>query len=376
MRSAQDQTNRIYLDYAASAPLKKQALEAMQAALAETGNASSVHSYGRAQRQRVENARGIIAARLGIKPAQIIFTASATEANNMVLKGVQPASVAVSSIEHASVVESTPQAQRIKVTKDGIMDLNDLEQFLKAAPKPVLVSLMYVNNETGVIQPVLEAAKLAKAHDATLHCDAVQAFGKISFTFSSLGADAISLSAHKIGGPQGVGALIVRETLALQPFMQGGSQEMRHRAGTENTAAIAGFGAAVETLGEDLARQGEWQGWRDVLEEKIQSEAPAALVFGKNTPRVATITSLSMPKVTAEIQLIAFDLAGIAVSSGSACSSGKVQASHVLKAMDVSTEAAGSAIRVSFGAGTTRETLEKFAEIWIELYQRKQRKAA
>ena len=368
-------SNRIYLDHAASAPLKKAAAEAMQAALAETGNASSVHSFGQAQRRRVEDARGKLAARLGVKTSQVIFTASATEANNMALKGVAAAAIAVSSIEHSSVLESTPQAQRIKVTQDGVIDLNALEDFLKAAAKPALVSLMCVNNETGVIQPVLEAAKLAKTYGALLHCDAVQGLGKIPITLAGLGADTLSLSAHKIGGPQGAGALIVRDGLTLQPFMQGGGQEMRRRAGTENVAAIAGFGAALDTLDADLAQQAEWQKWRAAFEEKIQSAAPAAILFGKNAPRVATITSLSMPGVTSEIQLMGFDLAGIAVSSGSACSSGKGQASHVLQAMGMEKETASSAIRISFGAGSTRENLEKCVEIWVELYQRKQHKA-
>jgi cysteine desulfurase len=360
-----------YLDYCASAPLKPAAKAAMSAALEEHGNASSIHGFGRRQRALVEKARGALADVLAVKPAQVVFTAGATEANVTALHGVGAGSRIVSAIEHPSILQTAPDAAQIRVGTDGVIDLNHLEELLKAAAKPALVSLIYVNNETGVVQPVREAAALARAHGALLHVDAVQALGRVGFTLAGTGADMLSLSAHKIGGPQGAGALVLRENLPLKPLLTGGGQEMRRRAGTENVAALAGFGAALESIGDDLARQSEWAGWRDAFETMITAEAPEAVFFGQKAPRAGNISCLAMPGVKNDIQLMAFDLAGVAVSSGSACSSGKVTPSHVLKAMGADEKTASSAIRASFGSQTHKDELPRLAGIWLELWRKK-----
>jgi cysteine desulfurase len=278
--------------------------------------------------------------------------------------------VAVSAIEHPSVLESAPHAIRLRVDANGIIDFNVLEDVLKANPKPALISLMLVNNETGVINPVQEVAVLAKKHGALVHCDAVQALGRIPVNFAELGVDYLSLSAHKIGGPQGVGAIIMREKAPFIPLLVGGGQEMRRRAGTENVAGAVGFAVATNTLAEDLIRVSEWTAWRDAFETAIMVRAPEVVIFSKNAPRAGNISCLAMPQVKNETQLMAFDLAGFAVSSGSACSSGKVQASHVLKAMGVDDAVATSAIRVSFGWGSAKEDLTGFAKVWLDFYER------
>lgn len=361
----------IYLDYAASAPIKPVVLKAMTDVLAGEGNASSVHSFGRERRARVEEARRMIADIIQVKTAEIIFTGGATEANNMALQAVGKRPTIISSIEHSSIIQTAKDAIVVRVKPDGLLDINHLQDCLKDAPEGALVSIMLVNNETGVVQPVAEAAKLAKAKGAIVHCDAVQALGRVPFTRESLGVDMLSLSAHKIGGPQGVGALIVREGLPINPLITGGGQEMRRRAGTENVAGIAGFGAAAGLAGEDIEKQRLWSEWRDSFETAITRHAPEAVVFGYAAPRAGCFSCIAMPYVKSETQLMAFDLAGFAVSAGSACSSGKIQASPVLKAMGAEDSLAGSAIRVTFGWNTKRDELEGLAEAWRALYNQK-----
>lgn len=369
--------NAVYLDYSASAPLKPAARLAMIEAMDGVGNASSVHQFGRKARQQVDNARASLAGALGVKPEQVVFTCGATEANNMAMQGLAGRQLIVSSIEHPSILQAAPQAAQIRVDENGIINLNQLEELLKASPSPALVSVMLVNNETGVIQPVEEVVKLARNYGALVHCDAVQALGRLEVDFTTLGVDMLSLSAHKIGGPQGVGALIVREKLGLASLLKGGGQEMRRRAGTENVAGVAGFSASIGTLADDLARAQEWAGWRDEMESTILTQAPDAVIIGQKAPRVATISAIAMPGVKSETQLMAFDLAGYAVSSGSACSSGKVQASHVLKAMGLRDEIATATTRISFGWGSVRQELTGFAGSWLAFYQKHHaRKAA
>ncbi len=362
----------IYLDYAATTPIKPEVIEAVTQAMQAHGNASSVHGYGRAARNHLEYARAQLAKRYNAKPSQVVFTSGATEANNMALHGIKQRPMIVSAVEHPAVMQSAAaysSPQMISVSGDGIINLNHLEELLKATPK-ALVSVMLVNNETGVIQPVKEAAQIAKQYGAIVHCDAVQGAGRIPVDFMELGVDMLSLSAHKLGGPQGVGALIIGEQIKIEPLMLGGSQESRRRGGTENVAAIVGFGHAVSMLDADLAKAGEWMQWRDKFEASIQAIVPNASVFGQHAYRVASISCVHMPGVRNDTQLMAFDLGGFAVSSGSACSSGKVQASPVLKAMGVDEASATSAIRVSFGWGTISQELEKLAQNWLELYQR------
>jgi cysteine desulfurase len=364
----------VYLDYCASAPIKHGVWEVTSALLHQTGNASSIHGFGRGQRQQVDMARQTLAQHFAVKPQQVIFTSGATEANNMAIHGTPYRSVIVSSLEHPSILNVVPEARQIKATTDGVIDLGHLEDLLKISPSPALVCVMLVNNETGVIQPVGQAAALAHNYGAKIHCDAVAGLGRLAFTFADLGVDSLSICAHKVGGPQGVGALIVREGHAIQPLLIGGGQEMRQRAGTENVAAIAGFAEALRFLEEDMAQGCLWLSWRSAFEAKIMSEVPDAVIFGKGAPRAANIISLAMPGVSQESQLMTFDLAGFAVSAGSACSSGKVQPSPVLLAMGAGPLAAQT-IRVSFGWSTSREDLDNFANCWIEFYRRSRQKA-
>lgn len=361
-----------YLDYAATTPIKPEVVKAVAQAMEAHGNASSVHGFGRAAREKIEKARTQLGARYNAKPTQIVFTSGATEANNTALQAFAQRPMIVSAIEHPSVMQTAltlAQPNIVKVTGDGIINLNHLEELLKANPQ-AFISIMLVNNETGVIQPVKEAARLAKQYGAVVHCDAVQGAGRIVVDFKDLGVDMLSLSAHKLGGPQGVGALIVAEPVKLEPLILGGSQESRRRGGTENVAGIVGFGHAVELIDADLEQAGEWVKWRGMFEMLITGRVPQAKVFGADAPRVASISCITMPGVRNDTQLMAFDLAGLAVSSGSACSSGKVQPSPVLKAMGADEAEATSAIRVSFGWGTSIAELEKLAEAWLNLYQR------
>lgn len=359
-----------YLDYAASTPLKPQVLMAIQDSLGLEGNASSVHSFGRAQRAKIEEARRIMAQKISVRPEEIIFTGGATEANNTALKGISAASFFTSATEHSSVMEARRDAQRLRVDSKGLIDFNYLESVLKAAPQPALVAVMLVNNETGVIQPIKTLAKMVHQYGGWLHVDAVQAVGKIPFSMTALEADSLTVSAHKIGGPQGVGALVIAPAqgtacLSFQPLLEGGGHEMRRRAGTENVAGIMGFGAALSRAGEDEARQDEWRRWRDTFETTLESAG--GIVMGKNAPRVANIVCVAMPHVDAQTQLMAFDLNGFAVSAGSACSSGKIKASHVLTAMGADHACSHSALRFSFGWNSTQEELERAATAWCDL---------
>lgn len=363
-----------YLDYAATTPLKPEVIRRMGEVLAMHGNASSVHAYGRAAREQLETARAALAVRYKVKADRVIFTSSATEANNMALRAHAFIPMLASGTEHPSILVTAQTIARplhlVRAGQNGVIDLNHLEEVFKTITSPALLSLMLVNNETGVIQPVAEAAKLARRFGAVVHCDAVQGAGRMPIDFSALGVDMLSLSAHKLGGPQGAGALLLHEGLRLPALLTGGAQEFRQRAGTENVAAIAGFGCAVELLDADLARQEEWAGWRTRFEQRITAAAPNALVIGRDAPRVAGIANIVMPGVRNDTQLMAFDLAGLAVSSGSACSSGKVQPSAVLSAMGYEEGVALNAIRVSFGWNSGEAELENLAEKWIELYQR------
>lgn len=365
-----------YFDYNASAPLRREAHVAMVEVLAETGNPSSVHRFGQHARHRIEEARERVAALAGAKPAEVIFTSGGTEANNLALRGGIWPQALVSAIEHDSVLAARPAPVQVPVDAAGIVELGALDRLLGDAPGGALVSLMLANNETGVIQPVAEAAALAHRRGAVVHCDAVQAAGKVSVDFQALGIDLMSLSAHKLGGPQGVGALVIREGLALSAQHRGGGQERMLRAGTENLPGIAGFGAAA---GAALAALGRYAGvaaLRDRLETAIASASPRTRFYGRGVERLPNTACFTMPGVSSETQVIALDLAGFAVSAGSACSSGKVRPSHVLRAMGAGEAEAGSAIRVSLGWLTEAEEIDRFVEAWSKLLVRKGAAAA
>ncbi|WP_299617240.1 cysteine desulfurase family protein [Pelagibius sp.] len=361
-----------YLDYNATAPLRPEAQAAMVEALAEPGNPSSVHGAGRRARRLVEEAREKVAALAGVDPGWVIFTSGGTEANNLALRGLGSGPRLVSAGEHDSVLQAVPQARRLALLPNGQLDLGDLDVALEETPAGALVSVMLANNETGVLQPVEAVAERARAADALVHCDAVQAAGKRALDMAELGVDCMTLSAHKLGGPPGVGALICPETLPLTPLLQGGGQERRRRAGTENLPGIAGFGAAAEAASGDLASFQAVARLRDRLEDEARRIAPDLKVFGAESPRIANTSCLAVAGLAAETQIMALDLAGVAVSAGAACSSGKVQPSHVLTAMGASAAEAASAIRVSFGWQSRDDDVNRFLSAWGDLYRRSQ----
>jgi cysteine desulfurase len=360
-----------YLDYNATAPVKAEVIAAMRAALERTGNPSSVHGFGREARRALERAREAVAAMIGAAPSQVVFTSGGTEANNQAL-GCARGSVVVSTIEHDSVLAAAPDAERAAVDPEGRIDLARLERQL-ASTRPALVSAMLANNETGVIQPVREVVEVARRHGARVHCDAVQAGGKLEI--AALGADFLALSAHKLGGPQGVGALVLGAGIEPAALLRGGGQERRWRPGTENVAGIVGFGRACELAIADADWRRRTGVLRDQLEARIAAIAPGARVFGRGAERLPNTSCLTMPGVSNQTQLIEFDLAGVAISTGSACSSGKVGPSHVLAAMAVDPAEAATAIRVSFGWASTPHDVERFALVWSRLYARTRRAA-
>jgi cysteine desulfurase len=359
------------MDYNATAPVRPEAAAAIAEVLRTVGNASSVHSFGRLARGRVETAREQVAALVGARPEQVTFTSGGTEANNLALAGIDRPRLCVSAGEHDSVMQTAPRAERIALDSEGRVDLNALSRFLAADRRPALVSVMLANNETGVIQPLAEVVALAREHGALVHSDGVQAAGKIPVDMTALGVDLLSLSAHKLGGPQGVGALVVTEGVALGPLIRGGGQERARRGGTENLAGIAGFGAAAEAAAGDLEGAARLSVQRDRLEQDLREMAPEARVFGAGALRLANTSCFAVPGLAGETQVMALDLAGVAVSAGSACSSGKVRASHVLRAMGASKLEAGSAIRVSLGWRSEAGDIERFLEAWGTLYRRR-----
>jgi cysteine desulfurase len=354
-----------YLDYNAEAPIKPAVRDAMRDAMAEVGNPSSVHGYGRQARRAMEQARERVAALAAAEPGDVIFTSSGTEANNLALKGAGRDRLLISAIEHDSVRGPAPHATILAVDGDGILDLDALEATLAEDETPALVSVMLANNETGVIQPVAEAARIAHAHGALLHCDAVQAPGRLAIDRVRLGADLLSLSAHKMGGPQGVGALILGDGLAIAAQLAGGRQETGRRAGSENMAGIVGFGVAAALAEEDLADVPRIANLRDRLETEICALGGA--LIGNRVPRLCNTACIAMPTMPSETQVIAFDLAGVAVSAGSACSSGKVGPSHVLEAMGLDRGLASRAVRISLGWRTSVGDVVRVIDVWSDL---------
>ncbi|WP_020592763.1 cysteine desulfurase family protein [Kiloniella laminariae] len=361
----------VYLDYNATAPVRPEVIELVTSALTSTGNPSSIHEFGRAARRLVEDARAEIATLVGSKPARVVFTSGGTEANNLAIRGAGRERVLVSAIEHDSVLRARANVVEIPVDRAGRIDLAALEELLGEEGSDVLVSVMMANNETGVIQPVTEIVALAHAKGARVHCDAVQAAGKLAINCEELGVDYLTVSSHKLGGPQGAGALILGKGLEVLPQQLGGGQERRRRGGTENVAGIAGFGLAARLALEGLAGMQEKAVWRAAMEARLLAAAPDARIFGSDLPRVPNTTTITMPGVPSDTQLMVLDLEGFAVSSGSACSSGKVQASHVLQAMGADEKTAGEAIRISTGWASRQEDLELFTEAWINLFKRK-----
>ncbi|MBT3369366.1 MAG: cysteine desulfurase [Rhodospirillaceae bacterium] len=364
----------IYLDYNATAPIREEVIALVVEIMATVGNASSVHQAGRKARARVDKARQQVADLIGAPAKNVIFTSGGTEADNLALRGFGPRHLIVSGIEHGAILAPALLLDRdaaiVDVDADGRVDLDALDAALAASTTPALVSLMLANNETGVIQPVAEAAQIAHAHNALLHCDAIQGAGKMTVDINELGADLLSLSAHKIGGPQGVGALVMREDRTVMAQMVGGGQEMGRRSGTENVAGIAGFGEAARLVAGELTEFAKLAKLRDAMEGRLAQIAPARRVIGADVDRVPNTSCVTMPGVRSDTQVMALDLTGIAVSAGSACSSGKVAASHVLDAMGMEMDEAMTAIRISLGRNTTSAEIERFLIAWAEIYRR------
>lgn len=362
---------RTYLDYNASAPLLPEAHEAMIAALELTGNPSSVHAEGRRLRGIIETAREQVAALVGARPADVVFTSGASEANATVLSRGW-AQIYLTGLEHPSVLEpARGGGAKIHVTgvlHDGIIDAGELGAHIlrtRHGSEQSLIALQLANNETGVIQPVAEVAEFAREHGLAVHTDAVQAAGRVAVDFAALDVDTMALSAHKLGGPQGVGAVIIRDGIDFAPLIRGGGQERRRRAGTENVAGIAGFGAAAAVAAArlpDMARVGEL---RDYMEAALcQIAGDKAGVIGHNAPRLANTCSISVITQAGDMAVIKFDLAGFAVSAGSACSSGKIGASGVLESMGLAPNVVRGAIRISLGHATTRAEADAFIQVW------------
>jgi cysteine desulfurase len=365
---------KVYMDWNATAPLSPEARAAVLAAMDMAGNPSSVHGEGRAARAALEKARAQVAALAGRDPAHVTFTSGATEAANWVLTpdfrmGRSPLSVGrlyVSAIEHPAVREggrfSREQVTEIAVTSEGVVDVDDLRRLLErhdAADGVPMVAVMVVNNETGIVQPVAEVAAVARAHGALLVVDAVQAAGRLDLAAHAGEADFLILSAHKIGGPRGVGALIARgEVLMPAPLVRGGGQEKGHRSGTENLSGIIGFGAAAAAMSADMSeRNARLATLRNRLETGMREAAPDVIIHGASVPRVSNTSFFSLPGLKSETGQIAFDLEGIALSAGSACSSGRIGDSHVLTAMGFDPKL--GALRISIGPATGEADIER-----------------
>jgi cysteine desulfurase len=376
---------RVYLDWNATAPLHDEARAAMTSAFGLVGNPSSIHGEGRQARHLVEQARTQVASLVGAEPRDVTFTSAGTEANVLALtpaieiSGAKPPRdrLLMSAIEHPSVQLGhrfpTSQVEQVSVTTDGVIDLSALRTRLAElgtqGVRP-LVSIMHGNNETGVVQPIAEAAAIVHAAGGLLHVDAVQTAGRIDCDINTLDADMLTLSGHKLGGPKGVGALVKRSDALhfADPVIRGGGQERGSRAGTENVIGIIGFGAAAATA----ARRGKADATgmarlRERLETGLRAISAETVVFGLGVERVPNTTLFAIPDIKAETALIALDLEGIAASSGAACSSGKVSASHVLAAMGVAGSLAHGAIRVSLGPTTREDEIDFFLKAWRKL---------
>lgn len=357
---------RLYLDYNATTPLDAAAKTAMLEVMDYCGNASSTHADGRRMRQFIESARKKVATYFQAIPANVIFTSGATESNNLAIKGFK-GSVITSAIEHDSVLKARNDLIICPVTPDGVINLEVLENLLLQVSSPCLVSVMAANNETGVIQPLKEIAVLCQKYSVKFHCDAAQVVGKVDFDWGDLRIDMVSVSSHKIGGPQGVGALIVDQSITLHPLITGGGQERYFRSGTENILGIVGFGAAIE-----VCLKKDWKPIariREKLESQLQ-QIKGVTIFGKNTQRLPNTLNFTMPGVVNTVQLMHFDLNGISLSAGAACSSGKVKTSHVLHEMGVPASVIENSIRLSLGIETKPEEISRFLEVWKILYNR------
>ena len=361
-------TPALYLDNTATAPLRPEAVAAMRAAMGPPSNPSSVHSFGRAARLLVEVAREDIAMLAGCHAADIVFTSGGTEANNLALSNFEH--VITTAIEHDSVLYAAERITIVNVDVDGRIDLDHLAACLAAVPDnkraQTILSVMMANNETGVIQPMDAVVEMARAAGIPVHSDMVQMLGKTHLDFTDSGLDYASISAHKIGGPTGIGAILVRAGNRLTSVLRGGGQEQGRRSGTENVLGIAGFGAAAKAAFDDVGLFRHMAGWRDDFELKMLTTRDDITIFGSGADRIGNTSCIAVGEKPSEVMVMALDIAGIAVSAGSACSSGKVHESHVLKAMQAG-KGASRAVRISGGWQTQSADFERLAEVLRDL---------
>ena len=375
--------SRIYLDYNATAPIRPAVQNAVAQAL-ELGNPSAVHAEGRRARAAIEQARAGVAEFVGGAPEGVVFTSGGTEACNLAL-GLRAAPageierVLVSTIEHAAVRQAAAASglgiENLPVTSDGVIDMAALDAALSTSA-PALVCVMVANNETGVLQPIREIAERVTAHGSILFCDGVQAAGKIPLSVEDLGCDAFAVSAHKIGGPMGVGALVVRAGLVVPPSIAGGGQELGRRGGSENVSGIVGFGLAAELSAGELALGAALAGKRDRMEADLRAVMPDVCIFGADAPRLPNTSCFGLAGLHGETVVMSLDLADISVSAGAACSSGKVSRSHVLDAMGVKHDVSKGAIRVSLGRDTDDAAVDRLVENWLKLAAKLEHAAA
>ena len=375
--------SRIYLDYNATAPIRPAVQNAVAQAL-ELGNPSAVHAEGRRARAAIEQARAGVAEFVGGAPEGVVFTSGGTEACNLAL-GLRAAPageierVLVSTIEHAAVRQAAAASglgvEDLPVNSDGVIDMATLDAALSTSA-PALVCVMVANNETGVLQPIREIAERVTAHGSILFCDGVQAAGKIPLNVEDLGCDALAVSAHKIGGPMGVGALVVRAGLVIPPSIAGGGQELGRRGGSENVSGIVGFGLAAELSAGELALGAALAGKRNRMEADLCAAMPDVCIFGADAPRLPNTSCFGLAGLHGETVVMALDLADISVSAGAACSSGKVSRSHVLDAMGVKHDVSNGAIRVSLGRDTDDAAVDRLVENWLKLAAKLEHAAA
>lgn len=361
----------IYLDHNATTTLRPEVIELMAKIMAETGNASATHAAGRVASMHVERAREQMATAINTRPAQIIFTSCATESINTILKTFKGERILSGATEHAAITDcGQAEMELLPVHNNGLIDMNGLEDRLKNGPQVALVNIMAVNNETGVINPIKDIAAIAHHYDALLHVDGVQALGKIPLDFKDSGADYMSFSAHKIGGPQGVGCFAFAAQKPIRPLLVGGKQEKRQRAGTTNVAGVAGMGLAAEMAVANMDLYHKLEQWRNGMEARLSQALPDIVINGADAPRVGNTSSLTCRGVTNTVQMMNLDLDNICVSGGSACSSGVAKPSHVLTAMGLSDDDALSTLRISMGWNTTEEEVNRFCEAYIKIIER------
>lgn len=377
---------RIYLDHNATTPLYPEVVSAMTAVLSDTyGNASSIHAFGQQAKTVVDDARAAVAALLGAEPTEVVFTSGGTEADNLALRGAAEAlehtsrrHLVTTGIEHEAIINTARALERrgwattlLSTDQSGILSPAALVDAL--TDRTGIVSVMHANNEVGTIQPIAELSAIARSRGALMHTDAVQSVGKVPVSVKALGADLVALSAHKFGGPKGIGALWIRRGVRLVSQMTGGKHERSRRAGTENVAAIAGMGVAARLAAAKLGEGAKIAALRDQLERGILNTVPGTVINGDLDGRVPNTTNISFDGVEAESLLIALDLEGVAVSTGSACSSGSLEPSHVLRAMNLPSARARNSIRFSLGASNTAEEITFVLTVLPELVSRLRR---